>query len=496
MSRDNFPRLSAEEAAELIPHDCLIGFSGFTSAGAAKAVPLALAERAKRIHAKGEPFTVRVLTGASTGEDLDEALASANAISWRAPYQSSKTLRKQLNSGEVEFVDMHLSHLPQAVLEGFFGQMGFAVVEATDVTPDGRVYLSTSVGASPTWLEYADKIIIELNSAHSPRLAEMMDIASIPLPPHRNPIPLFHSMGRMGVPFVSVDPSKIVGVVKTDQLDDGTEFAAPDVQSSKIADHIVEFLVKEMKLGNIPKDFLPIQSGVGNIGNAFMKGLGEASQIPPFYMFSEVIQDSQLDMLESGKLLGASTSAIAVSQAKLRDLYEKMDYFTPKIVLRPQEISNNPGIVRRLGVITTNTALEVDLYGHANSTHVAGMKMMNGIGGSGDFTRNAYISIYMCPSTAKGGKISTIVPMCPHVDHNEHSVQIVVTEQGVADLRGKSPSQRATLLIENCAHPDYRPYLRDYIASAGPGHIRHNLERAFELHVNLMKTGAMLPNGG
>ena len=60
--------------------------------------------------------------------------------------------------------------------------------------------------------------------------------------------------------------------------------------------------------------------------------------------------------------------------------------------------------------------------------------MMNGLGGSGDFTRNAYISIYTTPSTAKDGKISSFVPMVSHVDHSEHSVKIMVSEYGIADL--------------------------------------------------------------
>jgi Acetyl-CoA hydrolase/transferase C-terminal domain len=65
---------------------------------------------------------------------------------------------------------------------------------------------------------------------------------------------------------------------------------------------------------------------------------------------------------------------------------------------------------------------------------------MNGFGGSGDFARNAYLSIFIVPSTAKGGSISTIVPMVTHVDHIEHDVQIIVTEHGLADLRGSSPN--------------------------------------------------------
>jgi ferredoxin len=145
----SFPRLTPEEAASYIDNGHFVGFSGFTPAGAAKLVPRALATRAKAEHAAGRPFRVRVMTGASTG-DLDDLLAEAEAVSWRAPYQSSARLRKQINEGSVEFVDMHLSHVPQALLFGFFGDIDVAVVEASDVTADGRVYLTTSIGATPT----------------------------------------------------------------------------------------------------------------------------------------------------------------------------------------------------------------------------------------------------------------------------------------------------------------------------------------------------------
>ena len=78
--------------------------------------------------------------------------------------------------------------------------------------------------------------------------------------------------------------------------------------------------------------------------------------------------------------------------------------------------------------------------------------MMNGIGGSGDFTRSAMLSIFTTPSTAKEGKISAFVPMVSHLDHSEHSVKVIITEYGVADLRGKSPIQRARCIIDNCVH--------------------------------------------
>jgi acyl-CoA hydrolase len=238
----------------------------------------------------------------------------------------------------------------------------------------------------------------------------------------------------------------------------------------------------------------PLQSGVGNVGNAVMAGLGERTDLPPFTMYSEVFQDSCVDLMRAGRLTGASTAALTLSEAKLKEVYDDLDYFIARVVLRPQELSNNPEVIRRLGVIAINTPLEVDIYGHVNSTHVCGTQMMNGIGGSGDFERNAFLSLFVSPSVTKGGKISTIVPFCSHVDHSEHSVHVVVTEQGVADLRGIGPAERARRLIDNCAHPAYRDYLHHYVETSPPGHLRHDLFRCFELHRNLLEYGVMLPD--
>jgi propionyl-CoA:succinyl-CoA transferase len=489
----SFPHLTPEEAAAFIHNGQFVGFSGFTPAGAAKLVPRALAARAKAEHAAGRPFRVRVMTGASTG-DLDDLLAEAEAVSWRAPYQSSARLRKQINEGTVEFVDMHLSHVPQALLFGFFGDIDVAVVEASDVTADGRVYLTTSIGATPTMLHWAKKIVIEINRRHSPRLREMTDITMLPPPPHRLPIPILDPLAKIGVPYIQVEPGKILGVIEHEAPDGVHPFAPPDRASQAIADQVVEFLLAELRSGRIPPEFLPLQAGVGNVANAVMARLGAHKDIPNFVMFTEVFQDSLVDLMLEGRLVGASSTALTLTEPQLQRIYDNFDFFGPRVVLRPQEISNNPGVIRRFGVITMNTALEVDIYGHANSTHVAGTNMMNGIGGSGDFTRNSYLSIFMCPSVAKGGRISSIVPMASHVDHNEHSVQVVVTDQGLADLRGLGPIERARRIIDNCAHPAYRPYLHAYIERSRPGHIRHDLATCFDLHRNLLDRGQMLPD--
>ncbi len=488
-----FARLTPEEAAGLVTHDTLVGFSGFTPAGAAKLVPRALADRAQALHAGGAPFHVRVITGASTGPDIDDRLAEAHALTWRAPYQSSVPLRRLINTGEVAFVDMHLSHVPQALLEGFFGPVDLAVVEATDVSDDGRLHLTTSIGLSPTLLRCARRVIVEVNRRHSPRLREMADIVVLPPPPNRAPIGINDCLEKIGAPYVQVDPASIVGVVEHEAPDTVGGFDEPTAASRAIAGHVVRFLLDEMTAGRVPPEFLPLQAGVGNVANGVMAAIGEATDIPPFVMFTEVFQDSLVDLMVRGRLRGASTTALTLTEPQLDRVYADMDFFAPRIVLRPQELSNNPGIIRRLGVISLNTALEMDIYGHVNSTHVAGTQMMNGVGGSGDFTRNSFLSVFMCPSIAKGGRISAIVPMASHVDHNEHSVQVVVTEQGLADLRGLGPRERAGRIIDRCAHPAYRDYLHRYLARASEGHIPHDLATCFELHRNLIETGQMLP---
>jgi succinate CoA transferase len=493
MTSRTFPRLSAQEAAAMVPHGATVGFSGFTAAGAAKAVPRALAERAREHHGRGEPYALRVLAGASTGPDIDDALAEADAIAWRAPYQSSRPLRARINAQQCEFLDMHLSHLPQMIEFGFLGKIDVAVVEAVDVTPDGRVYLSSSVGISPSLLRHAGKVIIEINRHHHHRLSEMHDIMILPPPPHREPIPVSHAMSRVGTPFASVDPARIAGVVETDAPDGCRALDAPDEVCTRIAGHVVAFLRDEMIAGRIPREFLPLQAGVGNVANAVMAGLGAHPDVPPFFMYSEVFQDSLVGLLRDGKLLGVSATSLTVSEDALQEIYGDMGFFAPRVVLRPQELSNNPGIVRRLGVIAINTVLEADIYGLANSTHVSGTQIMNGVGGSGDFVRNAYLSLLVTPSVAKDGRISSIVPMVSHVDHTEHSVQVIVTEQGLADLRGLGPIERAHRIIERCAHPRYRDYLRRYLQEAPMGHFRHDLNKCFELHRNLIATGSMLP---
>ncbi|WP_407051953.1 acetyl-CoA hydrolase/transferase family protein [Methyloraptor flagellatus] len=476
--------MTAEEAAELIPSGATIGMSGFTGAGYPKAVPQALAKRIEAEHARGRPFKVSVWTGASTAPELDGALAKADGIEMRLPYQSDPTCRERINAGQMEYIDIHLSHVAQHVWFGFLGKLDVAVVEVVGIHADGSLIPSTSIGNNKTWLDQADKIIIEVNTRQDARLAGMHDVYyGTQIPPHRKPIPILSAGDRIGEASLRCDPSKVIAVVETDAPDRNSAFAAPDATSEAIAGHIIDFLGHEVKKGRLPASLLPLQSGVGNVANAVMAGL-QTSPFEEMTAYTEVLQDGMLNLLRSGKLAFASATALSLSPAGNEAFERDLSFYRDRIVLRPQEISNHPEVIRRLGVIAMNGLIEADIYGNVNSTHIGGTRIMNGIGGSGDFARNAYLSFFMTPSTAKHGTISAIVPMVTHVDHTEHDVQVIVTEQGLADLRGLSPKKRAGQIIANCAHPSFRPALSAYYDAAmhrSPGlHTPHLMSEAFD----------------
>ena len=490
--QETYKFVTAEEAASYVNNGDIIGFSGFTPAGCPKEVPTAIAKRAEAFHAEGKEFKVGVYTGASTGDSLDGALARANAILFRTPYQSNKDLRSALNAERAPYFDMHLSSIAPHLRFGFMPKPNFAIIEVCDITADGELVLTTGVGISPTICNLADHIIVELNHNHPKELRGFHDIFEPLNPPHRLPLTLLKPSDRMGVQFVKVDPKKILCVVETWRDDEVAAFTPTDKITDKIGQNVANFLVGEIKSGRIPKEFLPIQSGVGNIANAVMASLGSNPDIPTFEMYTEVIQDSIITLLRNGKIRFACGCSLTITTPVLKELYKDLEFFRDKLVLRPQEMSNSPELARRLGLITINTALEADIFGNVNSTHVMGSKMMNGIGGSADFTRSAYISIFTTPSTAKKGFISSIVPMVSHVDQNEHSVNIIITEHGVADLRGKSPIQRAEEIIENCVDPSYQQILRDYLALSGPCHTPTDLHACYGMHTEYMKSGSML----
>ena len=482
--------VSAQEAASWIKDGMLLGMSGFTRAGDAKIVPLALVEKAKT-----ENFQVDVYTGASLGPEVDQHMAEAGIIRKRAPYQGDPAIRRMINSGQVLYTDAHVSHNAELIRTGIVGPIDFAIIEATAITEDGLLIPTTSVGNSPIIAQMAKEIIIELNVSHPESLEGIHDIYIPADQGIRVPIPLTSAGDRIGTVGIPLDITKVRGIVLSDIPDAPSTIVQPDEETAQMAEHLLNFLRDEVKAGRLTKTLAPLQSGVGSVANAVLSGFLE-SEFEDLEIYSEVLQDAVFELIEAGKVKSASGTSITLSKERGEQVYSQLENYIDCLILRPQEISNHPEIIRRLGLISVNTALEIDIYGNVNSTHVSGTKMMNGIGGSGDFARNARLGIFVTKSYAKGGSISSIVPMVSHVDHTEHDVDVIVTEFGVADLRGLAPKERVPLIINHCAHPDYRDQLWAYYNAAvektGGHHTPHLLEEALSWHVHLAKANTML----
>jgi len=488
----------ADSAASLIHDGDRIGVSGFTGSGYPKALPQALAARIAAAHTRGEQFRIELFSGASTAPDCDGVLADVDGVAFRAPYQSDPSLRSRINDGRALYDDIHLSHLHDLIARGVGGQLDWAIIEVSAITAGGDLVPSSSVGMNRTYLEHARRIILEVNAWQPDDLLGLHDIyyGTEAMPPDRRPIPIVSPGDVIGQPTLRVDRGKVAAVVVTDARDRNTPFTPPDDVSAAIAGQLLDFLAHEVAAGRLPSSLLPLQSGVGNITNAVMTGLLDSS-LEGLTCFTEVIQDGTLDLIDAGKIDVASATAWSLSPNYAARLNQCASAYRGRIVLRPQDVSNHPEVIRRLGVVACNGMIEADIYGNVNSTHICGQRMQNGIGGAGDFARNAYLSMFVSPSTAKGGAISAIVPMVSHHDHTEHDVDVIITEQGVADLRGLAPRQRVGILIDNCAHPSYRPLLQEYYQRAlrvtAGMQTPHDLATALGFHQRFLETGTMMP---
>ena len=477
--------MTADEAAMMICDGMNVAVSGFTPSGCPKAVPLALAEQ---VRSGKRRVRIGLFSGASTGEEIDSAWADPGLIAHRMPYMTSKELRAVVN-GKTElptsYCDIHLGQLAQNVRCGFYGKIDVAIVEAAAVKEDGGIIPTTAVGCSQSYIQAAEKVIIELNLSQPTELEGFHDIYQMKDPPNREPIPLTRVDQRIGQPWLDCPIDKIAAVVITEKEEKPRALAPADAVSQKIADNIVAFLLKEKEAGRLSTEELPLQSGVGSVANAVLEGLKQTA-FSHLSFFSEVMQDGILDLIDAGRADMASATSLTLSKEGMARLLGNLEQYKDKIILRDSEISNSAEVIRRLGVISMNTAIEADIYGNVNSSHMSGTRIYNGIGGSGDYARNAYLSIFMTNSVAKDGAISCIVPFATHIDHTEHDVDVLVTEQGYADLRGLSPKERAVQIIENCAHPDYRPKLRAYFQEAcklcGGSQTPQNLKECFNFN--------------
>ncbi|MEI7058281.1 acetyl-CoA hydrolase/transferase C-terminal domain-containing protein [Nocardioides sp. CCNWLW239] len=394
----------AEAAAQIGPRETL-AFSGFAGAGRPKAVPEALGE----------------------------------VQEWPAG------------------IDVRHSRVAQHALSGFYGALDVAVVEVAAVLPDGLLVPGSSVGNSQTWLDLADTVILEVNSRHPRGYEGFHDIHHGPrLPLLRAPIQLTTPMQRIGDPFMLVDPAKVVAVVETDRPDEGTPSSPIDELSRTMADLVVDFLRHEVRHDRLHRSLLPLHAGAGPVPDAVLAGLQKA-EFEHLTAYTDTIHDGLLDLLDSGKLIGVSATSLALSEAGSRRFDGDVHHYKGRVLLRPQEISNHPEVICRLGLIAIDSMTEVDIHGNVNA-----------VDGSSDFAGNAHLNFFVAPSTTEQGTVSRVVPSVSRVDHTAHEVQVVVTEQGVADLRGLSPAARARRIIDSCAHPDFREQLTEAAESARP----------------------------
>lgn len=494
----------ADECVELFKHGQYLGWSGFTGVGAPKAVPQALADHVEKNNLQGK-LAFNLFVGASAGAE-ESRWAELNMLLRRSPHQVGKPIAKAINDGRTMFFDKHLSMFPQDLTYGFYTKdkeneiLDYTIIEATAITEDGSIVPGPAVGASPEMISVSDKVLIEVNT-QTPSFEGIHDIDMPVHPPFRSPYPHTSVDYRVGRTSIPVDPSKVVAIVESTERDKVPPNTPSDGKSQMIGAHLIEFFEHEVKMGRLPENLLPLQSGIGNIANAVVEGLAESS-FKNLTVWTEVLQDSFLDFFDSGSLDFATATSIRLTEAGFDRLDRNWDEFSKKLCLRSQVVSNSPEIIRRLGVIAMNTPVEVDLYAHANSTNVIGSRMLNGLGGSGDFLRNAKLSIMHTPS-ARPSKtdptgVSCIVPFAPHVDQTEHDLDVVVTEQGLADLRGMCPRERALEIIDKCAHTDYKEQLREYFdravfhaEKAKCMHQPHILRDAFKMHMNFQENGTM-----
>lgn len=480
---------SAEEAALLLKDGMTVAVSGFTLSSYPKAVPVALAKRVQN----GESVKLSLYSGASTGDELDGIWADHGILDHRLPYQTNRKVRGATNRGELCFSDIHLGVFPQNLMYGFYKKPDIAIVEAVGITENGGIIPANSVGIMPQAIYLADKVIVEINEENSMDYYGLHDVAMLANPPHRDVIPIKNVRDRIGKPYIDCPKEKIAAIVFTNQPD-GHRKAIPITENyTKMANHLMDFLESEVRFGRLPENLLPIQSGVGTVSNAVLEGMRN-SNFENLEFFTEVIQESVLNLIDDGKVAYASGTAVSPTPEGMIRFQKDVNRYKDYVVLRPQEISNHVELVRRLGVICVNTPLEMDMYGNVNSTHQFASGIMNGIGGSGDFSHNGYYSIFATQSTAKDGAISTIVPMVSHVDHTEHDTTVFVTEHGYADLRGLSPKERAAVIIDKCADPAYKDMLKDYFRRACATerlHTPHLLAEALSWHQRFLETGSM-----
>ena len=471
----------ADKAVEIIDSGMAVGISSDVTA-----ISDALERRAKLL---GD-FRIDLLSGVFSLR-IDEKLGKLGAIRRRIGQQTR--LRKAINKGEVEYLDKRLGFFYQGVRSGEFGPLDVAVVEGIGFTSEGNLIPSYRLGDMPNFVRAAKRVIVQLNTYYPMELEGLHDVYIPENPPKKGVISICSVNERVGRPFIPLDKEKVAVIVPFEMPEAMEIDEKEDELSKQISRNLMIFLEEEVSEQRLPENLLPIEIGLGGIASAILRELRD-SQFKDLEFYSAILNDLILDLIDEGKVKAACGSGLYLSSKGEEKLLKDLPLYKERMVLRTVEITDSPEIIMRLGVIALNSAVEIDIYGHVNSSHVMDGNVVSGVGGVSEFALNSFLSIFLMPSITKNGDISTVVPMVAHVDIPEHGVDVVVTEQGIADLRGTTPKERAQRIIACCAHPDYRSALQDYFERAqqhGGGHEPHLLKEAFSFHQRFLETGSM-----
>lgn len=480
--------MSPDEAASLVKDDMALGICASDQIGAPKAFLNALAARLRN-----ETLNLRLFSSAGIPESAESLLAVSKGRGRKYGQMSKAVLRDAVNQGRADYVDLRTSAMPYHTRQGRYGKLDLAVLEAMCITSQGHIIPSLACGDGPSFVAAAEAVIVEVNSRLPEELEGIHDVYLPGFPPNREAIPIRHPDDRIGLPYILACLDKVIAVVESDMCDNPGPATEADDDSKAIANRLIDFLKEEVGRGRLPKALLPLQVGIGRIPGAVASCLAQSS-FAHVDVYSGAVGDGVMDMIDSGKTRTVSSGALYFSDQGLKRFFSDISRFKRHFVLRPFEVSNSPEVIARLGVIALNSALEVDIYGNANATHVLGSRSVAGVAGSPDFLWNGHLTFLLMSSTSAGRRVSSIVPMVPHVDHPEHAIDVVITEQGVADLRGLAPTERALRLIQNCSHPDYRPMLKEYLQQstrASRSHQPHMLDSVFSFHQRLARSGDM-----
>ena len=343
--------------------------------------------------------------------------------------------RKYYNEGILSYIPMKFHELPKMTKEDCAPTNVFIVM----VSPmDRHGYFSFGAGAPSSWaaIERAEYVIVEVNE-NMPRVLG------------GNQESIHISQGRL------------CGGKQNPPLPTLAAAEPTDVEK-KIAENIIDNLY----------DGCCIQLGIGGIPNAIGAMIAD-SDLKDLGVHTEMYVDAYLKMSRAGKVTGARKRIDRYKQVfsfamGSRELYDFIDD-NPGVIAYSVNYTNNPLIISQIhNFVSINACIEVDLFGQVCSESV-GTRHISGTGGQLDFVEGAYKSkggqSFICMSSTFSGKdgneVSRIRPtLTPGaiVTDPRTAVHKIVTEYGIASMKGKSTWERAEALI-NIAHPDFRDEL-------------------------------------